>query len=135
MTLAFSIRHIRVKRIMSVFARINRPCFSYAVYANCRLQRPRVWPIRLSPTLYVIQRSPHRQPTGTWAPCGVSYLDVLAGDLCVGSEVVMAALRSRCEHYIFVLFLSFSFFSSPNLSRRRLDVYHTSTHGVALVRV
>jgi len=23
-------------------------------------------------------------------------------------------------------------FSSPNLSRRRLDVYHTSTHGVAL---
>ena len=28
-----------------------------------------------------------------------------------------------------------SFFSSPNLSRRRLDVYHTSTHGVALVRI
>ena len=30
---------------------------------------------------------------------------------------------------------SSSFFSSPNLSRRRLDVYHTSTHGVALVRI
>jgi len=27
------------------------------------------------------------------------------------------------------------YFSSPNLSRRRLDVYHTSTHGVALVRI
>ena len=27
--------------------------------------------------------------------------------------------------------LLLSFFSSPNLSRRRLDVYHTSTHGVA----
>ena len=27
---------------------------------------------------------------------------------------------------------SFFFFSSPNLSRRTLDVYHTSTHGVAL---
>ena len=26
------------------------------------------------------------------------------------------------------------FFSSPNLSGRRLDVYHTSTHGLALVR-
>ena len=26
-------------------------------------------------------------------------------------------------------------FSSPNLSGHRLDVYHTSTHGVALVRV
>jgi len=28
-----------------------------------------------------------------------------------------------------------SFFSSPNLSGRRLDVYHTSTHVVALVRI
>ena len=27
------------------------------------------------------------------------------------------------------------FFSSPNLSGRRLDVYHTSTHGVALVQI
>jgi len=31
-------------------------------------------------------------------------------------------------------FLSFFFFS-PNLSGRRSDVYHTSTHGVALVRI
>jgi len=29
----------------------------------------------------------------------------------------------------------FFFISSPNLSGRRLDVYHTSTHGVALVRI
>ena len=28
-----------------------------------------------------------------------------------------------------------SFFSSPNLSSRRLDVYHTSAHGVALVQI
>ena len=28
-----------------------------------------------------------------------------------------------------------SFFSSPNLSGRKLDVYHTSTHGVALVQI
>ena len=35
---------------------------------------------------------------------------------------------------IFYLLLS-SFFSSPNLSGRRLDVYHTLTHGVALVRI
>jgi len=43
-----------------------------------------------------------------------------------------------CGHYIFALwFLSSIFFlySSPNLSGRRLDVYHTSTHGVALVRI
>jgi len=39
--------------------------------------------------------------------------------------------------YIFALWflLSIFFFSSPNLSRRRLDVCHTSTHGVALVRI
>jgi len=42
--------------------------------------------------------------------------------------------------YIFILsyvLLSFCFFllSSPNLIRRRLDVYHTCTHGVALVRI
>jgi len=27
------------------------------------------------------------------------------------------------------------FFSSPNLSGRTLDVYHSSTHGVAWVRI
>ena len=42
----------------------------------------------------------------------------------------MAALRSRCGHYIFALsfVLSSFIFSSPNLSRRRLDVCHTCTH-------
>ena len=30
---------------------------------------------------------------------------------------------------------SFLLFSSPNLSRHRLDVYYTSTHGVALVQI
>jgi len=50
----------------------------------------------------------------------------------------MAALWNRAGHYIFILWflLSFFFFSSPNLSRRRLDVvYHTSTHAVALARI
>jgi len=55
------------------------------------------------------------------------------------SSIVMVALRNRADHYIFMLwFLSsiyLSLFSSPNLSGRRLDVCHTSTHGVALVRV
>ena len=55
------------------------------------------------------------------------------------SWLVMDALCSRAGHYIFALWFlsssSFFFFSSPNLSGRRLDVYHTSTHGVALVRI
>ena len=37
--------------------------------------------------------------------------------------------------YIFALWVLSIFFSSPNLSGRRLDVYHTSTHGVALVQI
>jgi len=32
-------------------------------------------------------------------------------------------------------FFFFFFLSSPNLSHRRLDVCHTSTHGVDLVRI
>ena len=46
-------------------------------------------------------------------------------------RLVMVALWNRADHYIFmllfVLLLFLSFFSSPNLSRRRLDVCHTST--------
>jgi len=58
-------------------------------------------------------------------------------DYCI--FLVMAALWNRgaiiflpCGYY-FSIFLSF--FSSPNLRGQRLDVYHTSTHGVALVRI
>jgi len=53
----------------------------------------------------------------------------------------MVALCNRETIYIFILFLSSfffllsSFFSSRNLSGRRLDVYHTLAHGVALVRI
>jgi len=48
----------------------------------------------------------------------------------------MAALWNRAGHYIFALwFLLSSSFSSPNVNHRRLDVCHTSTHGVALVRI
>jgi len=49
----------------------------------------------------------------------------------------MVAVWNRAHHYIFALWflLSSPFFCSPNLSRRRLDVCHTSTHGVALVQI
>ena len=39
-----------------------------------------------------------------------------------------------CDFYLLLLLPSF-FLSSPNFGGRRLDVYHTSTHGVALVRI
>jgi len=45
----------------------------------------------------------------------------------------MVAPCNRADDYIFALwFLLLPLFSSPNLSHRRLDVYHTSTHCVAL---
>jgi len=53
-------------------------------------------------------------------------------------RLIMVALWNRADHYIFALWfllLLSSFFSSPNLSRRRLDVCHTSTHDVALVQI
>jgi len=40
-----------------------------------------------------------------------------------------------CPVVSIFFFLSSIFFSSPNLGGRRLDVYHTSTHGVAPVRI
>jgi len=36
---------------------------------------------------------------------------------------------------LWFLLLPIFFFSSPNLSRRRVDICHTSTRGVALVRI
>ena len=51
---------------------------------------------------------------------------------------IIFALWNRADHYIFALWFllsSFFLFSSPNLSGRRLDVYHTSTHAVASVRI
>jgi len=59
--------------------------------------------------------------------CGLCYLLKLS--------IVMVALCNRADHNIFMLFLLLHFFSSPNLSGRRLDVYHTLAHGVALVRI
>ena len=92
---------------------------------NGRIQSRR-W---LQVVLYHRQFNLHRQKSN---PCYMPHLRLL----------VMAALCSICGHYIFALWflsifylLSSFFYSSPNLSGRRLDVYHTSTHGVDLVRI
>jgi len=62
-----------------------------------------------------------------------TFSDVIAqnyGNLAASTAIFMVALWNRADHYIFALwFLLPSFFiSSPNLSRRRLDVSHISTH-------
>jgi len=53
--------------------------------------------------------------------------------------IIMVTLCNGADHYIFILWFLLSsssfFLFSPNLSGRRFDVYHTSTHGVALVSI
>jgi len=54
------------------------------------------------------------------------------------SRLFMVALCNTADHYVFMpwfVVVLLLLFSSPNLSGRRLDVYHTSTHGVALVQI
>jgi len=59
--------------------------------------------------------------------------------VCFINSLIMVALWNRADHYIFALLLVSFFFllslflSLPDLSGRKLDVYHTSTHDVALV--
>jgi len=47
-----------------------------------------------------------------------------------GRAAITLGIGSHSSHLSCIFF-----FSSPNLSGRRLDVYHTSTNGVALVRI
>ena len=76
-----------------------------------------------------------------WLPFATLIDMSVVDSYCAFNVLFMAAVHSRCGHYIFALWflsiyllLSF-FYSSPNLSGRTLDVYLTSTHGVALVRI
>jgi len=53
-------------------------------------------------------------------------------------SIIMAGTWNRTGHYIFVIWFllsSFYLLSTIILDRRRLDVYHTSTHGVASVQI
>jgi len=50
--------------------------------------------------------------------------------------VIGAIIFLPCSFFLSsVFYLYIFFFSSPNLSGHRLDVYLTSTHGVAIVRI
>ena len=79
------------------------------------------------------------QERSFWRKCLIVMVREPNCDNARSIDFIMVALCNRADHYNFTLwFLSsifFFFFSSPNLGGRRLDVYHTSTHGVALVRI
>ena len=51
----------------------------------------------------------------------------------IALRLIMVALCNRADHiYFHAVVCSYFFFSSPNLSRRRLDVRHTSTQWCGL---
>jgi len=55
----------------------------------------------------------------------IQYMQILLwSPYVIGQTIIF----SSCGYFFF-------FLSLPNLSARRLDVYHTSTHGVALVYI
>jgi len=61
----------------------------------------------------------------------IIFLPVISIFYVIGGPLYFCPVVS---FYLLSFYLSF-FYSSPNLSGHRLDVYHTSTHGVALVRI
>jgi len=71
--------------------------------------------------------------------------NIIKPSIC-GGDAALCQLSDYFDHLLwppygigrplyFCPVVSSIFFSSPNLSRRRLDACHTSTHGVALVRI
>ena len=86
--------------------------------------RRRVWSLARTSLMVNVKGKVTRDKKGIFRPFG--------GLLMFGKTSLASSLWQAI--YIFILsFVLSSFFSSPNLSGRRLDVCHTSTHGVALV--
>jgi len=72
-----------------------------------------------------------------WPPYGIGQaLEALYGKFW-GNKRPVQHISDLHSIFLPCVFFSsfFFFFSSPNLSGRRVDVYHTATHGVALVRI
>jgi len=63
-----------------------------------------------------------------FSKCSRKALFLLRSPYGIGQTIIFSSCR-------LFFFLSSSFFPSPNLSRRRVDVCHTCTHGVALVQI
>ena len=83
-----------------------------------------------TPTFTVTQTAKHFEPsTVLWPFHTIHHLVTvyfLRSPYVIGQTIIFLP----CGYYLSIFFIS-----SPNLSGRRLDVYHTSTHGVALVRI
>ena len=58
-------------------------------------------------------------------------MSIVAKQLPISATAELLLWPMPCSFFLSIFF----FYSTPNLSGHRLDVYHTSTHGVALVRI
>jgi len=87
----------------------------------------RVWGTPLNFSVTAWHSSSGRQPNFAALNRGATYIRQ-GSPYGIGQTIIF----SSC---FFLLSFFFFFISSPNLSGQRLDVYHTSTHGVALVRI
>jgi len=101
---------------------VTSPCLNFAFAVMQRVARG------LSATAHPCTIIMRKHDHHVWPQCNSNLYK---------NSFIMVALCNRADHYVFALwFISiFFFFSSPNLSGRRLDVYHTSTHGVALMQI
>jgi len=117
-------------------------CNVRALWPNGWMDQGETWHVRRSsPDNIVLDGDPSppkkAQPLPNFGPCLLWHgrpSQLLLSScynflLCPHYEIGQAIIFLPCD------FFSFFLFSSPNLSDRRLDVYHTSTHGVALVRI
>ena len=85
-------------------------------------------PVRVKPQYSNV--TTYRAPCMGPGSCSIgpaSGLDFLWPPCVADADIIFLP----CGFFLYI----FLFYSSPNLSRRRLDVHHTSTHGVALVRI
>jgi len=99
----------------------SSPLFSAHVY--CGHGRPSQLLLSSCPQSYAIEDI-GQQPLST---C-IEVVPLLWPPYGIGQAIIFCPV-------VFIFFSPFVFFPSPNISGRRLDVYHTSTHGVALVRI
>ena len=146
--------HLLIIVIQSLIDQLHGSCFLWAFLNE-------IWTRILSMTLFSTLET-NNVASHYWFIISLSFPTVLSSvrghsysistSDCVGPDnifsslvcthcvrLIMAALCNRggalyfCP--VFFFYLSFYLFSSPKLSCRRLDVYHTLIRGVALVRI
>jgi len=123
---------VQIPNGISIGSAFSRFCTAHG--SPYTLQREANFPFK---TVYSYRDLNPHLIRGSWGPPESSTQTASRSvQPCLQGSLIMVALCNRADHYIFALwFLSFFLFSSPNLSGPKWDVYHTSTHGVALVRI